>query len=296
MAGGGLHRHPDRGDRGALRDDLDAAARPGDPVRGSCRDPRRTRRLLDDSIPARDDDEQHGLRPPAGGLRPARVSSRVCPVRDSERDLRHVDQRNDQRGRRQLLAILGERHVRDRRRGPRGLARRRRGPVDVLRSSGGMMSRGWRAAVDAGLGDNRTRILGVFLILLAILGTYVMRAYANIETVFVASLLAGSLLGRWWTVLVPLSALAVLQPLERGLTGVVHARSALRGFAVGQGIAVGACRGAAAGSSDADRRGIARADPVRYGRLLQRSLRPARIPMPAMGIGLADDRRNEVSL
>src|SRR5436189_281690 len=33
-----------------------------------------------------------------------------------------------------------------------------------------MMSRGWRATFDAGLGDNRTRILGVFLILLAILG------------------------------------------------------------------------------------------------------------------------------
>ena len=87
------------------------------------------------------------------------------------------------------------------------------------------MSRGWRATFDAGLGDNRTRILGVFLILLAILGTYVMRAYANIETVFVASLLAGSLLGRWWTVLVPLSALAVLQPLEWGTT--------YRGYMVG---------------------------------------------------------------
>src|SRR5207247_1442687 len=57
------------------------------------------------------------------------------------------------------------------------------------------------------------------------LGTYVMRAYANIETVFVASLLAGSLLGRWWTVLVPLSALAVLQPLEWGMT--------YRGYMVG---------------------------------------------------------------
>src|SRR5438046_3839159 len=32
MASGGLHRHPDRGDRGPLRDDLDAAARPGDPA------------------------------------------------------------------------------------------------------------------------------------------------------------------------------------------------------------------------------------------------------------------------
>jgi hypothetical protein len=77
-----------------------------------------------------------------------------------------------------------------------------------------MMGRGLRPILDAGLGDGRTRILGVFLILVAILGTYLMRAYANIETVFVASLLAGSLLGRWWTVLVPLTALAVLQPLE----------------------------------------------------------------------------------
>ena len=77
-----------------------------------------------------------------------------------------------------------------------------------------MMGPRWRPILDAGLGDGRTRILGVLLILVAILGTYLMRAYANIETVFVASLLAGSLLGRWWTVLVPLTALAVLQPLE----------------------------------------------------------------------------------
>jgi hypothetical protein len=55
--------------------------------------------------------------------------------------------------------------------------------------------------------------LGVFLILVAVLGTFVMRRYANIETVFVATLLAGSLLGRWWTVLVPLSALVVQQTL-----------------------------------------------------------------------------------
>src|SRR2546429_4693840 len=83
----------------------------------------------------------------------------------------------------------------------------------------------WRAKLDEGLGDTRTRILGVFLILVAILGTYVMHAFANIETVFVASLLAGSLLGRWWTVLVPLTALAVLQPLEWGAT--------YRGYAIG---------------------------------------------------------------
>src|SRR5438093_4062004 len=83
----------------------------------------------------------------------------------------------------------------------------------------------WSARLDEGLGDARTRILGVFLILVAILGTYLMHAFANIETVFVASLLAGSLLGRWWTVLVPLTAMAVLQPLEWGTT--------YRGYAVG---------------------------------------------------------------
>ena len=83
----------------------------------------------------------------------------------------------------------------------------------------------WRAKVDEGLGDARTRILGVFLILVAVLGTYLMHAFANIETVFVASLLAGSLLGRWWTVLVPLTAMAVLQPLEWG--------TAYRGYAIG---------------------------------------------------------------
>ena len=76
------------------------------------------------------------------------------------------------------------------------------------------MRRGWRERIDVGLGNARTRILGIFLIIVAILGSLVMRRYANIETVFVASLLAGSLLGRWWTVLVPLSALLVLQPLE----------------------------------------------------------------------------------
>ena len=80
------------------------------------------------------------------------------------------------------------------------------------------MIRGWRAAMEAGLGDNRTRFLGVFLILIAVVGKQVMHAFANIETVFVATLLAGSVLGRWWTVLVPMAALAVLQPLEWGTT------------------------------------------------------------------------------
>src|SRR5467141_5368370 len=84
---------------------------------------------------------------------------------------------------------------------------------------------GWRARLGEGLGDTRTRILGVFLILVAVVGTYLMHAFANIETVFVATLLAGSLLGRWWTVPVPLTAMAVLQPLEWGTT--------YRGYAIG---------------------------------------------------------------
>src|SRR5437879_320742 len=88
----------------------------------------------------------------------------------------------------------------------------------------------WRARVDEGLGDTRTRILGVFLILVAILGTYWMHAFANIETVFVATLLAGSLLGRWWTVLVPLAALGILQPLEWGTTYRGFAFEAMTGI------------------------------------------------------------------
>ncbi len=76
------------------------------------------------------------------------------------------------------------------------------------------MGRGWRAAIEAGLGDARTRLLGSFLIVVAVVGTYIMHTFANFETVFVASLLAGSLLGRWWTVLVPVTSLVVLQSLE----------------------------------------------------------------------------------
>src|SRR6266508_3930728 len=74
------------------------------------------------------------------------------------------------------------------------------------------MGRGWRATIEAGLGDARTRLLGSFLIVIAVVGTYIMHTFANFETVFVASLLAGSLLGRWWTV--PVTSLVVLQSLE----------------------------------------------------------------------------------
>src|SRR5437773_77786 len=85
--------------------------------------------------------------------------------------------------------------------------------VSVHPRRGSEMARDWRGIVEAGLGDARTRVLGVFLILVAVIGTLLLRSYANIETVFAASLLAGSLLGRWWTILVPLTALAVLQAL-----------------------------------------------------------------------------------
>src|SRR3989442_4341764 len=67
---------------------------------------------------------------------------------------------------------------------------------------------------DAGTADGWSLLLGVFLIVVAVLGTLLLRAFANFETVFVAALLAGSLLGRWWTVLVPVAALAVLQSLD----------------------------------------------------------------------------------
>ena len=92
------------------------------------------------------------------------------------------------------------------------------------------MARDWRGILEAGLGDARTRVLGVFLILVAVIGTLLLRSYANIETVFAASLLAGSLLGRWWTILVPLTALAVLQPLEWSTTYTGYGLNAITGI------------------------------------------------------------------
>src|SRR3989442_12695486 len=86
--------------------------------------------------------------------------------------------------------------------------------VSVHRRTGCEMGRGWRAVVETGLGDARTRVLGVFLIIVAVVGPFLLHSYANIETVFAASPLAGSPLGRWGAILVPLTALAVLQPAE----------------------------------------------------------------------------------
>src|SRR6059058_6328594 len=102
--------------------------------------------------------------------------------------------------------------------------------VSVHPGRGCEMARDWRGIVEAGLGDARTRVLGVFLILVAVIGTLLLRSYANIETIFAASLLAGSLLGRWWTILVPLTALAVLQPLEWSTTYTGYGLNAITGI------------------------------------------------------------------
>ena len=78
-----------------------------------------------------------------------------------------------------------------------------------------MSGRG-RALVRQGLGDSKTCILGILLIAIGAIGTLVLRNLANIETVFVVALLAGSVLGRWWTVLVPMGTLLVLEPVLWG--------------------------------------------------------------------------------
>jgi len=75
------------------------------------------------------------------------------------------------------------------------------------------MNARWRSAIGRAFGDRKTRTLGMLLIALGVLGKLILRDYANFETVFVASLLAGSLLGRWWTVLVPMATLAILEPI-----------------------------------------------------------------------------------
>lgn len=74
-----------------------------------------------------------------------------------------------------------------------------------------------RAAIGRGLGDRRTRAIGVLLIAVGVVGKVVfLRYFANFETIFVVSMLAGSVLGRWWTVLVPMITLALVEPLLWG--------------------------------------------------------------------------------
>ncbi|HYM41010.1 MAG TPA: hypothetical protein VEY12_12855, partial [Thermoplasmata archaeon] len=71
--------------------------------------------------------------------------------------------------------------------------------------------------IGRGLGDLKTCTFGVLLIGLGVLGKLVfLRYFANFETIFVVSMLAGSVLGRWWTVLVPMVTLAIVEPFLWG--------------------------------------------------------------------------------
>ncbi len=79
------------------------------------------------------------------------------------------------------------------------------------------MNARWRAAIERGLGDRKTRWTGVLLIVAAAFTKLlIFRDYANFEMIFAASLIGGSVLGRWWTVLVPLGALAIVEPFLWG--------------------------------------------------------------------------------
>jgi hypothetical protein len=72
--------------------------------------------------------------------------------------------------------------------------------------------------------------MGLLLIGIGVLGKLALRDYANIETVFVASLLAGSVLGRAWTVLVPVGVLGVLQALLWGTEYMGYGLEAMAGI------------------------------------------------------------------
>jgi len=67
-----------------------------------------------------------------------------------------------------------------------------------------------------GLGDRKTIGLGTALVAIGGLGKLALPGFANIETVLVASIVAGSVLGRWWTVIVPLGAILLQQLVAWG--------------------------------------------------------------------------------
>ena len=92
------------------------------------------------------------------------------------------------------------------------------------------MTARWRAALDGGLGDRKTRMVGLLLIGLGALGTIVMRDDANFETVFVASLVAGSVLGRWWTVIVPMAILGIVEPVLWGGPYAIYSSHVILGL------------------------------------------------------------------
>lgn len=75
----------------------------------------------------------------------------------------------------------------------------------------------WRAALEKGLGGPRTRLTGFLLIVIGAFAKLVFLRYdANFETILAVSMIAGSVLGRWWTVLVPMATLAIVEPVLWG--------------------------------------------------------------------------------
>lgn len=79
------------------------------------------------------------------------------------------------------------------------------------------MNARWRSAIERGLGGPKTRATGILLIVIGAFTKLVFLRYAaNFETIFAVSLVAGSVLGRWWTVLVPLGTLAIVEPILWG--------------------------------------------------------------------------------
>lgn len=79
------------------------------------------------------------------------------------------------------------------------------------------MNARWRSAMERGLGGPKTRATGLLLIVIGAFTKLVLLRYAaNFETIFAVSLVAGSVLGRWWTVLVPLGTLAIVEPILWG--------------------------------------------------------------------------------
>lgn len=91
------------------------------------------------------------------------------------------------------------------------------------------MTSRWKAALDRGLGDRRSRALGILLIAFAVIGKLALLSYANLEPIFAASIIAGSVLGRWWTVIVPLAAMLILEPIEWGSLYPGYALDAIGG-------------------------------------------------------------------
>ncbi len=79
------------------------------------------------------------------------------------------------------------------------------------------MNARWRGAMERGLGGPKTRLTGVLLILVGAFTKLVFLRYdANFETIFAVSMIAGSVLGRWWTVLVPMATLSIVEPVLWG--------------------------------------------------------------------------------